>query len=64
MVIRGATTVKEDTKEEISFAVGELLDNIFAENALRPGRGFSDRIFSDGRYSRVSPRSGGKGARV
>ena len=33
--IRGATTILRDCKEEISLAVKELLDEIFAENALR-----------------------------
>ncbi len=34
-VIRGATTIKEDVKEEISSAVKELLDEIFTVNALK-----------------------------
>ncbi len=33
-VIRGATTIEKDTKEEISLAVKELLDEIFAVNGL------------------------------
>ena len=33
-VIRGATTIAQDTKEEISLAVKELLDEIFTVNAL------------------------------
>lgn len=34
-VIRGATTIERDTKEEISLAVKELLDEIFLENSLK-----------------------------
>ena len=34
-VIRGATTVSEDTKAEIKSSVKELLDEVFAENGLR-----------------------------
>ncbi len=34
-VIRGATTIAKDCKEEISLAVKELLDEIFAQNALQ-----------------------------
>ncbi len=34
-VIRGATTIKSDCKEEISLAVQELLEEIFAANALQ-----------------------------
>ncbi len=34
-VIRGATTIEKDCKEEISLAVKELLDEIFAQNALQ-----------------------------
>ncbi len=34
-VIRGATTIDRDSKEEISLAVKELLDEIFSCNALR-----------------------------
>ena len=33
--IRGATTITKDCKEEISLAVKELLNEIFAENSLR-----------------------------
>ncbi len=33
-VIRGATTIERDCKEEISSAVKELLDDIFCKNAL------------------------------
>ncbi len=34
-VIRGATTIERDTGEELSLAVKELLDEIFAQNALK-----------------------------
>lgn len=34
-IIRGATTVEKDCKEEISLAVKELLDEIFSENTLQ-----------------------------
>ena len=34
-IIRGATTVEKDCKENISFAVKELLDEIFSENTLQ-----------------------------
>lgn len=34
-VIRGATTIERDCKEEISSAVKEMLDEIFAVNALK-----------------------------
>ena len=34
-IIRGATTILKDTKEEISLAVKELLDEIFSANSLR-----------------------------
>ncbi|MBE5740553.1 MAG: (d)CMP kinase [Clostridiales bacterium] len=34
-IIRGATTVAQDNKEEISFAVKELLDEVFALNDLQ-----------------------------
>ncbi|MBQ7879335.1 MAG: chorismate mutase, partial [Clostridia bacterium] len=34
-VIRGATTVNTDCKEEISASVKEMLDEIFAQNALK-----------------------------
>ncbi len=34
-IIRGATTVEKDTKEEISVSVKTLLDEIFKENALK-----------------------------
>ena len=34
-IIRGATTVEKDCKEEISLAVKDLLDEIFSENALQ-----------------------------
>lgn len=34
-VIRGATTIEEDSGTEISFAVKELLDKIFSENLLK-----------------------------
>lgn len=34
-IIRGATTVEKDCKEEISVAVKELLDEVFNANALR-----------------------------
>ena len=34
-VIRGATTIELDTKEEISLAVKELLDEVFSANALQ-----------------------------
>lgn len=33
-IIRGATTIERDTKEEITLAVKELLDEIFAVNTL------------------------------
>lgn len=33
-IIRGATTIERDTKEEITLAVKELLDEIFTVNAL------------------------------
>ncbi len=36
-VIRGATTIERDSKEEISLAVKELLDEIFAVNSLQKG---------------------------
>ena len=35
VVIRGATTIEKDGKEEISLAVKALLDELFAENALK-----------------------------
>lgn len=34
-VIRGATTISEDVKEEIKNSVKELLDEVFSENGLR-----------------------------
>ena len=34
-IIRGATTIKNDCKEEISVAVKELLDEVFSANGLR-----------------------------
>lgn len=34
-IIRGATTIGADTKEEISFAVKELLDTVFSVNDLQ-----------------------------
>ena len=34
-VIRGATTIEKDCKEEISLSVKELLDEIFRENHLK-----------------------------
>lgn len=34
-VIRGATTVGEDSRTEISAAVRELLDEMFSENHLK-----------------------------
>ncbi len=34
-VIRGATTINMDCKDEISFAVKSLLDEVFTENVLR-----------------------------
>ena len=34
-IIRGATTVERDCKEEISLAIKELLDEIFDKNALK-----------------------------
>ena len=34
-IIRGATTVEKDCKEEISLAVKDLLDEIFSENTLQ-----------------------------
>ena len=34
-IIRGATTVEKDCKEDISSAVKEMLDEIFAVNALK-----------------------------
>ena len=34
-IIRGATTIERDCKEEISFSVKELLDEIFSLNALK-----------------------------
>ncbi len=33
-IIRGATTIEKDAKEEITFAVKELLDEIFSANTL------------------------------
>ncbi len=33
-IIRGATTISKDNKEEISLAVKELLDEIFSKNSL------------------------------
>ena len=35
VVIRGATTIERDCKEEISVAVKELLDELFARNSLQ-----------------------------
>lgn len=35
LVIRGATTIENDCREEISASVKELLDDIFMQNALR-----------------------------
>ena len=48
-IIRGATTVNEDWKEEISASVKELLDGIFSENALKKEeiRGFLFSLTSD-----------------
>ena len=48
-IIRGATTVNEDCKEEISASVKELLDGIFSENALKKEeiRGFLFSLTSD-----------------
>ena len=34
-IIRGATTIEKDTKEEICFSVKELLDAVFKENQLK-----------------------------
>ena len=34
-IIRGATTIEKDSKEEISLAVKELLDEIFTANELK-----------------------------
>ena len=34
-VIRGATTILQDSKAEISASVKELLDEVFAVNALQ-----------------------------
>ena len=48
-IIRGATTVNDDCKEEISAAVKELLDAVFEENALKKEeiRGFLFSLTSD-----------------
>lgn len=48
-VIRGATTVSEDTKAEICVAVKELLDEVFAENLLEKSeiRGFVFSLTTD-----------------
>ncbi len=48
-IIRGATTVNDDCKEEISVAVKELLDAVFEENALKKEeiRGFLFSLTSD-----------------
>ncbi len=48
-IIRGATTVEADNKENISFAVKELLDEIFLVNALQKEevKGFLFSLTSD-----------------
>ena len=48
-IIRGATTIERDCKEEISLAVKEMLTEIFVENALQKGevKGFLFSLTSD-----------------
>lgn len=48
-IIRGATTIEKDCKEEISLSVKELLDEIFTLNALKKSeiRGFLFSLTSD-----------------
>ena len=48
-IIRGATTVEKDCKEDISSAVKEMLDEIFAVNALKKEeiRGFLFSLTTD-----------------
>ena len=44
-IIRGATTIAQDSKEEIKSAVSELLDEIFSKNAIQKAE-VSGLIFS------------------
>ena len=48
-IIRGATTIEKDCKEEISLAVKELLDEIFSVNTLKKEeiRGFLFSLTTD-----------------
>ncbi len=49
LIIRGATTINEDTKEEISSAVKKLLDEVFYSNSLNKEeiRGFLFSLTTD-----------------